>query len=138
MNTFNTARKPLTDEGAQVLAAAIIQRAIDDWFDAHHRIFKLKKKREKRMAKATSPSKRDEVMLRYGDEIREQKREIRKIEFFFDSELCSAIMAIDKDSILAILQAQLKEKIEAWSKEKPSNRPAIVFGKVCTEEAQDE
>ena len=42
---LKTTRRPITDEGAERLAEAIMLRAVDDWFNAHRWIGKLIKKR---------------------------------------------------------------------------------------------
>ena len=110
---LKTTRRPITDEGAERLAEAIMLRAVDDWFNAHKRIDKLMKKRDAALAKAAEEPIQTKITLRYRELLDEQRREIRAIEKFFHSELYSLVMTLDAESFLSILRKQLGEKCAA-------------------------
>lgn len=110
---LKTTRRPITDEGAERLAEAIMLRAVDDWFNAHRWIGKLIKKRNAALAKAAEEPIQTKITLRYRELMDEQRREIRAIEKFFHSELYSLVMTLDAESFLSILRKQLGEKCAA-------------------------
>lgn len=106
---LKSTRWPITDEGAERLAEAIMLRAVDDWFNAHKRIDKLMKKRDGALAKAAEEPIQTKITLRYRELMDEQRREIRAIEKFFHSELYSLIMTLDAETFLQILRKKLKK-----------------------------
>ena len=107
---LKTTRWPITDEGAERLAEAIMLRAVDDWFNAHRWIGKLIKKAERRACKSsggTGPNENYIAVSRTYGRTKAGDQGYRKI---FHSELYSLVMTIDAEAFLAILRKKLREE----------------------------
>lgn len=109
--------EPICDEGAMNMLVGIANQAIKDWYDAHYKIFKANKKREKELETATSEGERGLINFMCDEIIRQQQICIADTEWFLGSKYLR--------SMNAVLAVKKKE----WETRPPHHRTNMPFRK---------
>lgn len=112
-----TEKKELNDDGVMLLTNAIIERACDDYRNAHHKIKELSgpdwiqilSKRHKKRLSNAAPENRQEIIETIRDrQLIGAEKTIREVENFFHSKMYTLLTSIDGDCILERLKNELQ------------------------------